>query len=195
LKWYKKLCQAACFLFLSSGILPAQKAAAEMPSDGLIRTLDADGCEWVLNKPGRVMVVICGNSSDQDDLRACGKSLDEFQGRRDFRAIVVVDLRGSLANLAKGYTCRRMSRGLDAEALRIKPIYRDKGNRGDPRPDIGSVADFDGQLCTRLGWGVAEKGVRTVVFDKGGTEKYRGRFPDNAGDLRKAVAKLVDASK
>ena len=146
----------------------------------LIKAVDADDRTWVLNQPGRVMVVIGNNIKTADEARACGKAMDRFQGRKNFRCLVVVDLRGSLAHWSKGYTQRRMQRDLDKEAERIKSFYHQKDNMTDPREEIGAVADFDGKVCKRLGWEPKQKLLRVIIFGKDG--KIAKRF-DPANDF------------
>lgn len=145
-----------------------------------IKAVDADDRTWILNKPGRVMVVIGNNIKTADEARACGKAMDEFQGVKNFRCLVVVDLRGSLAQMSKGYTQRRMQRDLDKEAERIRKFYKDNENHTDPRDEIGAVADFDGNVCKRLNWQPKQKELRVVIFGKDG--KLAKRF-DPANDF------------
>ncbi|MBX7157133.1 MAG: hypothetical protein K1X66_01925 [Verrucomicrobiae bacterium] len=141
---------------------------------GLIKAVDADGRTWVLNQPGRVMVVIGNNARTADEARKCGKTLDCFQGRKDFRCLVLVDLRGSMANWSKGYTIRRMQRDLDQEAERVRPFYLKNTNQGDPRDEIGAVADFRGEVCEELGWPPNQRELRVIIFGKDG--KIAKRF-------------------
>ena len=155
----------------------------------LIKAVDADEKTWVLNQPGRVMVVIGNNIKTADEARACGKALDKFQGVKNFRCLVVVDLRGSMANWSKGYTQRRMQRDLDKEAERIRKFYKNKNNHTDPRDEIGAVADFDGRVCKRLNWEPKQKELRVVIFGKNG--KIAKRF-DPANDFE-SIQNAVEA--
>jgi hypothetical protein len=156
-----------------------------------IKITDVDGRERVLNGAGKVHVVIYSNEDVQDDTRAASKSLDKFQGLAEFRTVVVVDLRGSLANLAQGYTQRRMIRDLDTEAERITPFYRSNGNEGNPRPDISAVPDFKGDISVRLGWKETAETLRVIVFDQNGKEAARWEDLKDYDPLQKLVGKLL----
>jgi hypothetical protein len=156
-----------------------------------IKITDADGRERALNGPGKVHVIIYSNEDVQDATRAAGKSLDKFQGLPEFRTVVVADLRGSLANLAPGYTQRRMIRDLDTEAQRITPFYRQNGNAGNPRPDISAVPDFKGDISARLGWKEPAGTLRVIVFDQRGKEVARWEDLRDYGPLQKLAGKLL----
>lgn len=146
-----------------------------------VRVVDADEVERRLDEPGRVTAVIYTNSALQRWTREAGAALDEFQGRRDFRLVVVADLRGTMADWAPGYTVRRMRRDLDAEARRVTPFYLKNGNRSDPRPDMSAVADFDGEASVRLGWEKPANLRRVLIFGKDRRVVYRA---EDQGDLR-----------
>ncbi|NJK93111.1 MAG: hypothetical protein HC904_15605 [Blastochloris sp.] len=134
----------------------------------LISATDADGVERVMNPKGMVTVLIYSNPVLQNRTREASKAVDEFKGRRDFRSIVVVDLRGTMADWAAGYTVRRMVRDLDQEALRVAPYYRKNGNPADPRKELSAIADFKGELCVKLGWTQPKDELRVMVFNREG---------------------------
>lgn len=139
-----------------------------LPAEPLIKATDADGVQRTLNPKGQVTVIIYSNPAVQDRTRQTGKELDLFHGREDFRSIVVVDLRGTMADWAPGYTVRRMVKDLDQEAIRLTPVYRKKGNSKNPRPDLSAVADFTGEICLKLGWEKPKNQLRIIVFNKQG---------------------------
>ena len=187
-----KFCLTVCFY---AALVFAGTAFSMVP----IQAIDVDGKTLVLNAQGRVTVVLYSNQSVQDDTRAAGRSLDDFQGLENFRNIVVVDLRGSLANWASGYTQRRMVRDLDKEAERIRPSYLKNGSRRDPRLDVCAVADFKGDTCLKLGWQTTSETMRVIVFDAGGGEVQRW---ENIKDYRplqqllgRLLGKKIDSSK
>jgi hypothetical protein len=159
----------------------------------VIQATHVDGKEFTLNQAGRVTVVLYSCPAVQDRTREAGKAVYEFQGRDDFRVAVVVDLRGSLAPLAKGYTARRMKADLDEEAKRVKPFYLKNGNTSDPRPNFAAFADFDGALSKRLGWKEPQNQMRVVIFDRNGNEA--GRWADlgagEYGELAETVRRLL----
>ncbi len=155
---------------------------------------DADEKVWTIGAPGPVLVLISSTPSTQKLTREMGAALDEFQGKPNFRALVVVDLRSSLAHVAKGYTVRRMRKDLDQEAERIRPAYLKNGNTSDPRPEIGAVADFDGILCQHLSWSHEPSKLRVTILDSTGS--IAAHF-DRAEPtkVRDAVASLLSAQK
>jgi len=161
------------------------------PAGAAIRVKDADGVERRLDEPGRVTAVIYSNPAVQDWTRKAGAALDEFQGRADFRAVVVVDLRGTMADWAPGYTVRRMQRDLDAEAGRVAPFYQKNGNSGNPRPDMSAVADFKGEACRPLGWVEPAQRRRVVLFGKDGREAHRSEDQADLEAWRRAVAEAL----
>ncbi|MDR1305228.1 MAG: hypothetical protein LBK76_08410 [Verrucomicrobiales bacterium] len=185
--FFSKKTSASLRLCASIFLLCATVSGAE------IKATDVDGRERVLNEANTVHVVIYSNEEVQDRTRAVNLALDEFQGLPGFRPVVVVDLRGSLAQLAKGYTRRRVARALDAEALRVTPRYRQNGNAGDPRADLCAVADFTGELSVKLGWRKPAATLRVIIFDRPGAELLRWEdlseqeFPA----LRAVVKKLL----
>jgi hypothetical protein len=164
-----------------------------LQADSLIKAKDADGVVRNLNPAGQVTVIVYSNPEVQDRTRQTGRALDPFQGREDFRSIVVVDLRGTMADWAPGYTIRRMVKDLDQEALRVTPAYREKGNKTNPRPDLSAVADFKGETCLQLGWEKPVNQLRVLIFDKKG-KKYR-EWGDlkNFNELAHAVQALLNS--
>ncbi|MDX6767526.1 MAG: hypothetical protein SFU85_12140 [Candidatus Methylacidiphilales bacterium] len=155
---------------------------------------DADGVRRRLDEPGRVTVVIYSNPAMQEWTRKAGASLDVFQGRPDFRSVVLVDLRKSMADWAKGYTVRRMQKDLDMEALRIAPAYRANGNHNNPRPDVSAVADFKGEVCQAVGWDEPADKKRVVVFGKDGKVAFRSESASDFEGLVKAAGRALEAN-
>lgn len=150
---------------------------------------DADGVERSLNPAGQVTVIVSSNPSVQERTRQAGKAMDAFQGRTDFRSIVLVDLRGTMADWAKGYTLRRMVKDLDQEALRITPAYRKNGNMGNPRTDVSAVADFDGTVCLQLGWLKPKNQLRVIIFDRNGKKFREWEDLKNLSELSNSLKK------
>lgn len=160
--FWKEFSKLLCGLVLCS-VVQAQE----------ITTLDADGKKVSFNTPGRVTVILGSNEETQMQTRQSGRALDCYQGRPDFRVIVLVDLRKSLGNIVKPYVRMRMRNDLNAEALRVKPFYIQNGNNQDPRPDLSAIPDFDGTLCQQLKWSEPTHVMRVVVFGKDGKEWER----------------------
>lgn len=184
----KKALKTAVFLLL---LITAPLRSAE-----IITAVDADDIERELNKPGWVSVILYSNEALQDWTREAGESLDPFQGMKDFRSIVVVDLRNSLALFAKGYTLRRMRRDLDAEAERVIPYYRKNGNPGDPREGMMAVADFHGEACEALGWEEKSKDKRVIIFNREGKVAKSWEAMEDFKELKAVVrALLLDGGK
>ena len=154
---------------------------------------DADGKKVPFNPAARVTVIIGSNENIQQRTREAGKALDGFQGRPDFRAVVLVDLRDSIGNLVPWIVRGRMRADLDKEARRITPSYRANGNAGDPRPDVSAVPDFDGKICRQIGWEKPGKTLRVVVFGKDGAAARRWEDLTDYAELREAVRKALEA--
>lgn len=165
------------------------------PLSAALTVRDADGVERRLDQPGRVTAVIYSNPALQEWTRKAGASLDKFQGRAAFRAVVVVDLRGTMADWAPGYTTRRMQRDLDAEARRVTPSYRTNGNPADPRPQMSAVPDFKGEASRALGWEVPGDRKRVVVFGKDGKVVFRSDDAVEFSGLQQAVARALEAAE
>ena len=155
---------------------------------------DADGKTWTLNQTSRVTVVISSSDSTASQTRAVGRTLYPFQGREDFRAVVVICLQKSLARHVRGFTLERIRADLDAEAKRIAPYYKEKSNPANPREHIGAIADFDGAVARALGWSedVDSSKVRVVIFDH--TGQMAARF-DPANDLDAIRCKVAELLK
>lgn len=158
-----------------------------------VSVTDADGVVRRLDEPGRVTVVIYSNPALQEWTRKAGASLDRFQGIQEFRSVVVVDLRKSMADWAPGYTTRRMQRDLDKEAERITPSYRSNGNKDNPRPDVSAVPDFKGEACKAVGWAEPANHKRVVVFGSDGKIVYRSEDEADFSGLKQATAKALEA--
>jgi hypothetical protein len=158
----------------------------------LIEVVDADGVRRCLNQPGQVTVIIYSNPAVQERTRGAGKALDSFQGLAGFRSVVLVDLRGSLADWAAGYTVRRMQRDLDQEALRVTPAYRKRGNMKNPRGDLSAVADFKGETCVKLGWVKPRNDLRVLIFDVEGKRHREWTDLKKLEELTQAVSEMME---
>lgn len=152
---------------------------------------DADGKEWKLDEPGRVTVVILNTDRTARQARDMAKALDEFQGRTDFRALVIVNLHESLGRHVRPVTLFRIRHDLDAEARRIEPLYRKNSNPNDPRKDIGAVPDFDGSITRALGFNTPHTNLRVMVFGKDGVLAARWDPADDREAVRKKVRTLL----
>lgn len=157
----------------------------------LIEAQDVDGKKVKLNAKERIHVIIYSTQSLQAKTRAAGKSLYPLQGHPNLRVIVVIDLRSSLAQLAKGYTIKRARADLDEEAKRLEPFYRKNGNFSSPRPDLSAIADFDGALCRRLGWNEPSDTLQVIVYDNTGREIKRWKNLKDYDELYNRVKKLL----
>jgi len=129
---------------------------------------DCDGKVVEFDPQGRITVVLASSQSLADTTREFGRALYGWQGRREFRVIVVVDLRKSLGTLFKGWTVGKMKADLDEEAERLIPWYRANQNPNNPRPDLCGIADFDGYVTNSLEWGSDEKKMKVMIIGKNG---------------------------
>lgn len=175
-------------LVLGSGLMWTLGAS---PLVAALTVTDADARERRLDEPGRVTVVIYSNPALQDWTRRAGASLDRFQGLEDFRLVVVVDLRKTMADWATGYTIRRMQKDLDKEAERMAPFFRAKGNPDDPRSHVSAVADFKGGTSLSLGWTEPANRKRVLVFGKDGKVFFSTEDLGDFSELQKAVQQAL----
>ena len=129
---------------------------------------DCDGKVVDLNPTNGITVVLASSQPLAETTREFGRALYGWQGRKEFRVIVVVDLRKSLGTLFKGWTVGKMRADLDEEAERLIPWYRANQNPRNPRPDLCGIADFDGKVTESLGWGSDDTKMKVTIFGKSG---------------------------
>jgi len=129
---------------------------------------DAFESSRVLNPPDKVSVILYSSPAVQEKTREAGRVLNPFLARTDFQLVVLVDLKGSLANWAKGYTRRRMQRDLKAKIDNLPAEIQHFHQGKYPRPDITVVPDFDGHACQSLEWDESsDKKLKAIIFDDG----------------------------
>jgi len=155
----KALLPSLAFLLLLGSVAAE---AAPLPAT------DVDDRAVVLNAPGAVTAVISSSPQTEKATRDAGAQLDRYRGRADFRLVIVVDLRDSLAGIVGGYVRDRMKQNLDAEALRLRPFYRANGNPRNPRADLEAIPDFDGRTVDSLHWDKDPAHLRVTVFGRDG---------------------------
>jgi hypothetical protein len=158
-----------------------------------LRAVDADNRNILLNRPGMITVVVGTNEDSQDAARDAGKAMYPFQGRPDFQLIVVVDLRGSIANWVPSVVTNRMRSSLDEEAIELKPYFLKNGNKGNPRPVSHVVPDFSGTICPQLGWNDGSDDLRVVIFGVDGRELQRLDKVDDMAVLQEDVRAAIQA--
>ncbi len=180
----KKWLNILVFALWTGSVAHASSAANLPPTD-------ADENAVVFNQKQIVTVVLGCTSDTQTECRAASYYLDPFRGLKDFRLIVVVDLRDSLGGFVKDYVRHRMRNDLDTEALRLKPLYLKNKNLGNPRNDLCAVPDFSGDICKSLGWIKSIHTLQAIVFDKEGHEIARWDNLRNYGELEETVAKAL----
>lgn len=129
---------------------------------------DAFESPRALNPSDKVSVIVYSSPALQEKTREAGRILNRFLARTDFQMVVLVDLEGSLANWAKGYTRRRMQRDLKAKIDNLPAEVQNFHEGKYPRPDITVVPDFDGHACESLDWEKSsDKKLKVIVFDDG----------------------------
>ncbi|NBS49018.1 MAG: hypothetical protein EBQ51_07940 [Verrucomicrobia bacterium] len=166
--------------------LSACATAKELP-----HAKDCDGNVVDLHPAGRVTVVMASSQTLADTTREFGRALYGWQGRKEFRVIVVVDLRKSLGTLFKGWTVGKMRADLDEEAERLIPWYRANRNSANPRPDLCGVADFDGKITESLGWGADDRKMKVTIFGKGGDVVWSDMDANSPQTMQSEVRKLM----
>jgi hypothetical protein len=154
------------------------------------RAVDADGHNVVLNRVGKITVVIGTNEDSQDGARAAGRAMYPFQGRSDFRLVVVADLRDSMATWVPSLVIARMRVSLDHEAIELKPYFLKNGNTTDPRKSSCVIPDFSGTICPQLGWNKTSDHLRGILFGTDGRELQRW---DDLSDMTALQAEVRKA--
>lgn len=156
-----------------------------------LEVTDCDGQIIVLNPMEKVVVILASSQALAEQTREFGRALYGWQGRNDFRVVVVVDLRKSLGTLFKSWTLGKMKADLDEEGERLLPWYRANHNFGQPRPDLCGVADFDGQVTEKLGWGKDDRQMKATIFGKSGDVVWSGVDLITPETLQVEVKKLM----
>ena len=152
---------------------------------------DCDGRVVDLNPAGQITVVMASSQPLADTTREFGRAVYGWQGRNEFRVIVVVDLRKSLGTLFKGWTVGKMKADLDEEAERLVPWYRANKNPGNPRGDLCGIADFDGHVTDSLEWGSDEKKMKVTIFGKTGDVIWSEMGATSPEAMKNEVKKLL----
>jgi hypothetical protein len=190
--------------FLGRPVVAQMTPAAGMPTATVtgalaqhkIKAVDADNHTIVLNRVGYITMIVGTNEDSQDGARAAGKAMYPFQGRPDFRLIVVVDLRGSVAAWVPSLVIDRMKASLDEEAVELKPYFLANGNKGNPRNESHVVPDFNGAVCPQLNWPEGTSNLRGILFGADGREikRWDDLTDMNAlqADVRTALQALID---
>ena len=152
---------------------------------------DCDGKVVELNPADRITVVLASSQPLADTTREFGRALYGWQGRKEFRVIVVVDLRKSLGTLFKGWTVGKMKADMDEEAERLIPWYRANKNLNNPRPDLCGIADFDGKVTESLGWGSDDTKMKVSIFGKNGDVVWSNVNLRTPASLQAEIEKLL----
>lgn len=160
--------------------------AAELP-----QIKNCDGRYTVLNPQGQITVVMASSQPLADTTREFGRALYPWQGRDDFRLIVVVDLRKSLGSFVRGWTKGKMKADLDEEALTLKPWFLARGNTNNPRTYLCAIPDFDGKATEALGWGDDDEVMKVKIFDKNGEKIWVSKDAKTPGPLTSKLRELL----
>jgi hypothetical protein len=167
-----------------------------VPPRKAIKGVDADNHLIIVNKPGKVSLVLGTNESSQNGARSAGLAMYPLQGRADFQLVVVVDLRDSIATWMPAVVLSRMRSNLDHEAADLKPYYLKNGNKGNPRDNAHVIPDFGGTICPQLGWPETSDNLRAILYNVDGREikRWDNLTDMNAmeTDVRAAIQALID---
>jgi hypothetical protein len=164
---------------------------APVGAKDLTHPKDCDGKVVELNPADRITVVLASSQPLADTTREFGRALYGWQGRKEFRVIVVVDLRKSLGTLFKGWTVGKMKADLDEEAETLIPWYRANQNPNNPRPDLCGIADFDGKATESLGWGSDDTKMKVSIFGKDRNVVWSGVNVKSPAFLQAEIEKLL----
>jgi hypothetical protein len=160
--------------------------AAQLP-----QVKNCDGKPTVLNPTGQVTVVMASSQPLADTTREFGRALYPWQGREDFRLIVVVDLRKSLGSFVRGWTKGKMKADLDEEAITLKPWFLARGNTNNPRLYLCAIPDFDGKATESLGWGEDDEVMKVKIFGKNGERIWASADAKSPGPLTAQLRNLL----
>jgi hypothetical protein len=163
---------------IASGPQTVLSAPAQVSTE--LRAVDADSRNVLLNRPGKITLIIGTNQESQDGARAAGRAMYPFQGLPNFRLIVIADVRDSMATWVPSIVTSRMRVSLDHEAFELKPYFLKNGNTSDPRKFTCAIADFTGTICPQLGWTKPSPHLRGILF---GTEGHELERWDNLTDM------------
>jgi len=158
---------------------------------GLPQVKNCDGKPTVLNPRGQITVVMASSQALADTTREFGRALYPWQGREDFRLIVVVDLRKSLGSFVRGWTKGKMKADLDEEAITLKPWFLARGNTNNPRSYLCAIPDFEGKATEALGWGSDDRVMKVKIFGKNGERVWASAEAKSPGPLTAQLRELL----
>ncbi|MCS7063822.1 MAG: hypothetical protein NZM04_07255 [Methylacidiphilales bacterium] len=144
-----------------------------------------------INSPGIITLVLKSNQPLADRTRSIARSLDDLRGLKEWRLIVVIDFRNSLANLLPTIVRIQIRSNLDQEAQRLLPYYRSNGNPNSPRHDLHTIADFDGTIAEALGWNNKPNELAATLFNTKGYIHRRWSDLHNPQPLRRHLLRLL----
>jgi hypothetical protein len=154
-------------------VAAAPATTAVVPITRKIKAVDADNHTIIINKPDLITLLLVTNEDSQDEAREAGRTVYPLRGRPDFRLVVVVDLRDSIAAWVPSIVLGQMRANLDQEAVLLKPYYLKNGNKGNPRATSYVIADFNGSVCPQLGLTEGSEDLRGILFGANGHEIKR----------------------
>lgn len=155
-----------------------------------ITTQDVDGQPLIFDQTNQITVVVQSRESLQKRTRQAGITLYPLHAHTNWKLVIVVDLRDSLARMAKGYTGRRMQRDLDSEAETIHQIVTNR-SLADLRQGLRGVADFDGKTSDALGFTHSESNLGAVIFNSKGEVHRRWNDLTNTSELQASLVELL----
>ncbi len=150
-----------------------------------------DGKKIHLNAPNIITLVLKSNQSLSQRTRHTAELLDDLRGIDQWRLIVVVDFRESIANLLPSIVRMQIRSHLDQEAIRLTPFYRANNNPNNPRLDLHTIADFDGIISEAIGWKNKPQELAAIIFNTKGYIHRRWSDIRNPQSLRKHLLRLL----
>ncbi len=148
---------------------------------------DVDAQRQAIPRPGRLTIVMYTNADLETESKALSKTLDPYRGAKDFMFLQVVDLRGSIAPIARRLVEKQIRKELDTEATRVKPFYVKNGSSANPRANLATMVDYGGSTLAALGWSDRVEKVRFIVYSSNG--KVIRRI-DDTGDVKAVAAQF-----
>ncbi len=155
-----------CRVIAVFGLLAAfpGPAAAASGQVHILNLVDVDGNE-LSTADGHRTVLILTPRSDANKARLVGDRIPEYcLGNPAYRIITVISFKKNHSRFIRMLLAAMIRRRLDAEAKQLQPRYSAKNLSRNPRRDIHAVADFSGQIRSKLEKTAGMKTFSVFVF-------------------------------
>lgn len=184
------------FLLLTFALFPLRTWAQEQLPVPLINippihAETVDGKKIHLNAPHIITLALKSNQRLSQRTRDIASALDDLRGLKQWRLVVIVDFRDSIANLLPSIVRMQIRKNLDEEAIRLIPFYKANKNPINPRLELHTIADFDSAVCESLGWKNNPQELAAILFNTKGYVHRRWSDLRNPRPLRQHLLRLL----